>query len=795
MINISSLVIYSFFMCFGLIVNAQSNADMMRDMKAKADAIKKNSPAQKNSKPGLPAGYDNSWKVTISLTRSMQSMENLTSKGTGCKSTKNSATSFDLHASFSTDKMIGVLNGDDIQMFTNVDESVKAFVHPLSGSYSYQSSGSGTEINCGDKTTSQYSGQATIDPSKLYFSFDYNKKTKKGNYNVTIPDDYNLTATGTMTACTKGQGCNTVNISDLAKTEIKMLYGICGPFAAWNYDLSKDANTEKMLELSPVNGEKASIVETKYGFEISYSQTKTVENPISDNYTGTSKATFTTSLHISITDQDPIQYDAIVESLATPDGKVSGDYENWIPKGPAISDNAAPGDIARGNSIGFRVYLVDKKDPSKVISGEDYDVDCKLTVQSKEPGICNNYPLNSYDKKEDILIDSVLAKSNYATYSTKEVKTHDYQGKGFIFVLTSYDYGSFAKMTVTVTLKYGSQLQAHFKSDKKTVIPVPKDDNDNQIADAWEKSKDVNVYDKNYNSFWDGEKQKVQGKVVNDNDGDGLTLYEEYRGVVVKGQHMRLDPNKKELFVLNKLGDKGKPGMDLFSGASGIKVIELADKDVDYYDRVINPNSDFARMGKQHAIILKEYSTSSKGVMGYTPNVEGTDDPPTSPADCPYVGINLGYPFKGNDFVVTVAHEMGHSCGVHHHGKLADMDPPDKSSISQLTIYSSNFTKIGDEGMKQLEEEGIQGTIAGSNSQSSGDMYCIMCYDDEYDWSSPDPDHKTFIHIAHNDQCDKTHFCDSKAGTYLNKASDKHPSVYGEAGNGECIKQFKVKDW
>ena len=31
--------------------------------------------------------------------------------------------------------------------------------------------------------------------------------------------------------------------------------------------------------------------------------------------------------------------------------------------------------------------------------------------------------------------------------------------------------------------------------------------------------------------------------------GDGLSRYEEYRGVHVNGQHQRLDPDTKELFV------------------------------------------------------------------------------------------------------------------------------------------------------------------------------------------------------------------------------------------------------
>ncbi len=81
----------------------------------------------------------------------------------------------------------------------------------------------------------------------------------------------------------------------------------------------------------------------------------------------------------------------------------------------------------------------------------------------------------------------------------------------------------------------GSQLKGHYlKRDGPVSIPYPDRHAGRLIAKSWlTKYKDPQEND---------DKEVTAG---NNHNGDGLTAYEEYRGVISEGKHIRLDPNKK----------------------------------------------------------------------------------------------------------------------------------------------------------------------------------------------------------------------------------------------------------
>ncbi len=777
---------------------AQSDIQKMLNS---AKAVKNSSPPQKTpARPELPAGYDNSWKVMVSLSRTVRGTTDLISvTNQKCETTKKGSYTLTLTADFSSDHNLGWIFEDDftVNSYRNVDNEYKSFVKPLTGSYTISSTGNETDGSCGDYTYTESAVNGNADLKELELSFAYDKKLKQGNFAIN-PLTTNVNASGKITHRSKN-GSQTIDGAPAAKAMFDLMFAVCGQMASRNYAVSQDAKIQEALNASPVNGGFASIGLTKYGYDINYAESKTVDD-VPSGWKGVSRITYTTSIHILITNQDPPQYDAIIEIAKVPlTSNYATDYAKWVPEGPPPPVKNQPDNtLDKGNSIAFDVYLVDRKKPDQRVTGINYDVDYKLSDVSIEPGYCLNYPMNAADNgKKDLRFDETLKNASNTVYDQEELKSTDYHGQSCIGIITSYDYGSFGKLTATVTLDNGMQIPAHFKDDKKLVIPLPKDDNNNQIADEWEIEK--NIYDKNYSPFWDGEKQKLGSDVVNDNDGDGLALYEEYRGLIVKGQHLRLDPDKKELFVLNQIGDQAEAGIDLFKKASGISVVELTDQEIDKYDLVVNGNSIYAKGGKQHGLLLKNYQTSNSNTQGLTPRRDGGDDPPSSPADCSYVGINLAYPFKDDDLAVTIAHEMAHGCGVWHHGGLNTVDPPGKGSIDNTyKFYASDMSMAAPESIAAIEKDGLLGMIAGPGGQSSGDMHCIMCYEDQYVWAAPlGKDGKVFINVDHADHCSKSLFCNSAGGTYMNaKPSGKRLySVYGDASKGDCIHQFKIKDW
>ncbi len=57
-------------------------------------------------------------------------------------------------------------------------------------------------------------------------------------------------------------------------------------------------------------------------------------------------------------------------------------------------------------------------------------------------------------------------------------------------------------------------------------------------------------------------------------DGDGFSVYEEYRGFYVNGTHEFLDPQLKDVFVLNQVGSRADNALRKFRQLSGLTVYE-----------------------------------------------------------------------------------------------------------------------------------------------------------------------------------------------------------------------------
>ena len=154
------------------------------------------------------------------------------------------------------------------------------------------------------------------------------------------------------------------------------------------------------------------------------------------------------------------------------------------------------------------------------------------------------------------------------------------------------DYGAFGILRVKLYNTSSSDVFVYEVS-----IAIPKDDNGNYIAD---KSDTDYGYT---NPALDGETGPDTGSGVeeNNNPGDGLVEFEEYRGFKVNGGHKRLSPTRKDIFLYSGLSTHDPTTKEITSSDIGnasnlpsvFEVQEITEYETErnYMDRSVNFNS------------------------------------------------------------------------------------------------------------------------------------------------------------------------------------------------------------
>jgi hypothetical protein len=242
-------------------------------------------------------------------------------------------------------------------------------------------------------------------------------------------------------------------------------------------------------------------------------------------------------------------WEAIIEE--TPDVKPA--YEDWIPLGGKDDTDENP-----GNSLPVHVYLRAKDGSGKIPPLAKYSFFLKDV--SREPGISMNFPhrsvpayLDDAERPFDLRIqpgDRMTPSEVGQLTETDEMVAE--AGVG----INSYDYGSYGKLRVVAQTSDGFTLVAHPKDQPDVdFLSIPKDDNLNHVADAWEKQ--TNVFGLNLKE--DSNRAISPAYAGQSADGDGISFYEKYRGFndSFDGTHYayeRLDPHFKYLFIRNPDG-------------------------------------------------------------------------------------------------------------------------------------------------------------------------------------------------------------------------------------------------
>jgi len=450
-----------------------------------------------------------------------------------------------------------------------------------------------------------------------------------------------------------------------------------------------------------------------------------------------------------------------------------------------VRDSWIPSYVSR-TAVVAKIYEPDPARPGVWLPSDTKErvMTVRFVERSNEPGQCMNADLPegpqdspdlSFDKHFSGAVhcsDDPTGRGHFGTCVTDS--PHNEKD----FWILSEDYGGFSKLEAScdgcvqlVPVWGGREIWPPAVAEpvrEKRLLRVPQDTNDNQIADH---------YPPEAIEFMHADEDSDDAPTGDGTDGDGYSAYEEYRGFITDiGIHQRSDWKTKTLVVQNTHGFP----IDLFRSASGLEVIEV---DADgLRDRVANFNHHHAHLVDQHANLLRRGSLP-KGVAGMSYGFG-------PPKGVEKVVIKMGT-YASSDLV---AHELGHSVGMHHHGDSPwdiSKDPNSdefKEEIRAMTgglgdllpgRVHSGSTLCG-KTLPALFSVGEKG------DQSSGDTSCIMRYrhfKDVYKQDGGDYDCMPY-------GLSRALFCDSPAGTGPN-GFDR---TAGDASVGNCKGQIIVND-
>jgi len=455
------------------------------------------------------------------------------------------------------------------------------------------------------------------------------------------------------------------------------------------------------------------------------------------------------------------------------------EYASWVPE--ASKDMEKPEDQKKpGNTIEVKAR-VHKKDDPKTPFYKKARFKFQLINVSKEQGVCLNWPGEDNATHDyDLKIEPKSNDSLKVAGDGQSAESAAGQNESSV-TITSYDWGAYGKLKVTVVFDDGSEDTAHVLGDRsKQALTIPKDDNGNHIADFWEKHYAGGSSD-----------AKADDDLVpigNTDKGDGLSFYEEYRGFRVQSEHIRTSPIEKDLFVR----DDNNLTIGYFA-QSGL-IVHLIE-DSEYEDEslsssatnawVINNNRGSDTCGQQH--ILRMWNENMPGLYGLA---DGTG--PGTPKKTKAVKIDVARCLTRSDqkLQATIAHELSHGCNVWHHG---DND----YKVAEVESLMPNGTWA-----KYTSDE--PWTISIQGGQESGVEECIMRYDEAsyYEtptgscrWKKPPDGALQRGEPYGSPENPGTIFCEKKDGTGVNAPKGyRGVSKAGNASKGNCKSQFCVND-
>lgn len=306
--------------------------------------------------------------------------------------------------------------------------------------------------------------------------------------------------------------------------------------------------------------------------------------------------------------RNPAEWEAVIVT----DLKAPGlpRYEDWLPIGG--ENESTP-----GTNVLMRVELRAKGTTNvTALAGARFFL--HLTDTSRQPGVCMNFPskekaLDTPDLKFQESPDLRVYDDGQSAETVRD-DLHE-----IIVVIDCFDYGAYGKLTADAHVQGADDVHAFDESHpEQKFLRIPKDDKENHIADKWEDQQWALAPD--LPATWD-EAPSPDGQF---RKGDGISLYEKYRGFMFRKVHERLDPMRKHLFVYDPNGcvrqlELASNQGSSFSKASGGIALRFVEDETwtgtgtaDGDKRIVNFNSgDFGHAVDQHALHVRLQSARS----------------------------------------------------------------------------------------------------------------------------------------------------------------------------------------
>lgn len=312
---------------------------------------------------------------------------------------------------------------------------------------------------------------------------------------------------------------------------------------------------------------------------------------------------------------------------------------------------------------------------------------------------------------------------------------------------------------------HAARAEGPSADDSGRYLMLPVDKNGNGMADAWEKIFQVSDPD-----------QDDESLPKNPHRGDGLTVFEEYRGIYWRDGHVRLSPKQKDVFVYDysrMFGDSLGSLFHLFS-AQDIHLWPI--RSDEHKEEMVNYHQGSRhKQGDQYVIVTMALS-QCPGIDFGRAGGKAFRSPPT--AECntvvikdPVVG-ELAKAFSASASVAdilpltgTLGHEIGHNMCIAHHG----------------------------EGDDYRVVKGEDVMIALPHGLHSGQKDCFMKYNSAKYFVDMDfiPESSITLLLALRpfdqkaESGQQNYFCKDKKGS----------GVCGDAREGNCLGQLRVKSY